>query len=435
MVNKIKKMMLSSLLVINGYAVAEVSHVSINQTLFEVGEAASFRVNIVAGDIDDVRFFIQDGENKERLSVKELNTFMLHVTGDNLISNERAELIVHEYRDGDWEKRQTFILFQKSSKPIIVAKKTAESPSLEGLSDNNTEPVSVEHDSMMIDGMEINSDISPNVANEAGGAVGAVPTTSASGLDAVSPMTNGADNLDMAALEEQTNVIDINKSALQQPALQDESLIELANDAVDIKETNVSELRLTDHSLTETQPVQSVANSPSAEVVALPTETIKHESTTQESIETAPVDDINMADVSTQVTSISSVDDHRDMALEVTTQERNGQDVVMSNQSLTSANSPSEALPESTVDAQNEPVCPIVVAKDETLWKIDLRYHAQWDIGLFGGALALFEANPRAFNKGSIHGLKAGARLTCPSNDILAKYQDESLAERFFLAM
>ncbi|GIU28454.1 hypothetical protein TUM4445_09690 [Shewanella sp. MBTL60-112-B2] len=79
--------------------------------------------------------------------------------------------------------------------------------------------------------------------------------------------------------------------------------------------------------------------------------------------------------------------------------------------------------------------CQVEFNGTESLWRIANRQSKQWGISPFGAMLAIFEANPKAFNKQSIHGLKAMAQLECPSMDTLEKYADAKAAEKQFDAM
>lgn len=79
--------------------------------------------------------------------------------------------------------------------------------------------------------------------------------------------------------------------------------------------------------------------------------------------------------------------------------------------------------------------CQITFDGKETLWRIANRQAKRWGISPYGAMLAIFERNPDAFNQQSIHGLKAKAKLECPSMMTLEKYADAKAAERQFDAM
>ncbi|WP_299805398.1 FimV/HubP family polar landmark protein [uncultured Shewanella sp.] len=79
--------------------------------------------------------------------------------------------------------------------------------------------------------------------------------------------------------------------------------------------------------------------------------------------------------------------------------------------------------------------CQVEFNGKESLWRIANRQSQRWGISPYGSMLAIFEANPKAFNRQSIHGLKAKAKLECPSMTTLEKYADAKAAEKQFDAM
>ncbi len=64
-----------------------------------------------------------------------------------------------------------------------------------------------------------------------------------------------------------------------------------------------------------------------------------------------------------------------------------------------------------------------------TLWRMGVQYSQEWGIGTYGAMLAIFEANPKAFNKGEISGLRADVTLLCPSQSLKEKYNDNQAAK------
>ncbi|WP_299492076.1 hypothetical protein [uncultured Shewanella sp.] len=552
MVNIIRKVITASVLLISHLVLAEVSHVSINQTLFEVGDTADFRVNIVAEDIDDVRFYMHDGESEERLSVEELNTFMLNVTGEVPVLSQEPLLIVHEYLDGEWQKRQQFSL--KLSLPSSIQDNSIQKASdSQGQAVNNGVTLTNNTESTFANSSDIDvssvsskatesgldtanlgssamvnqSAANNNVANVGGQNLSELNINSVSESDVGSSLSTA--NVDLN--EEQviaeltsssatdtsqvSNIANTNNSISVNPSTIDTSVT--ATDT-----SQVSNIANTNHSMsttpsaidtslaaTDTSQMSNIANTnhsmstnPSAidtSVTATDTSQASNIANINHSMSTNPstIDTSVTAADTSQTSNINNIDTNKIASQDINHSNKkdikgsedahvikksnvpepefkahginakvdtthnmniiesdnivkaNRESVVNKNNDIALENSfemtPSKlVVTEGTIKAPTsvsqevakaEATCPILVAKDETLWKIDLRYHKQWGIGLFGGALALFEANPSAFNKGSIHGLKAGVRLSCPSHEILAKYQDESLAERFFLAM
>ncbi|GIU12112.1 FimV/HubP family polar landmark protein [Shewanella sp. MBTL60-007] len=79
--------------------------------------------------------------------------------------------------------------------------------------------------------------------------------------------------------------------------------------------------------------------------------------------------------------------------------------------------------------------CQIEFDGKETLWRVANRQSKRWGISPYGAMLAIFETNPKEFNRQSIHGLKSEAKLECPSMTTLEKYADAKAAEKEFDAM
>ncbi|MCL1139298.1 FimV/HubP family polar landmark protein [Shewanella pneumatophori] len=79
--------------------------------------------------------------------------------------------------------------------------------------------------------------------------------------------------------------------------------------------------------------------------------------------------------------------------------------------------------------------CQLAFNGKESLWRVANRQLSAWKVSPYGAMLAIFEANPSAFNRQSIHGLKADAILRCPTPAILEKYRDSEASEQQFSAM
>ncbi|WP_372871533.1 FimV/HubP family polar landmark protein [Shewanella sp.] len=85
-------------------------------------------------------------------------------------------------------------------------------------------------------------------------------------------------------------------------------------------------------------------------------------------------------------------------------------------------------------DNEPEESCSVDYQQGETLWRIASRYAPRWNTNVYATMLALFDANPKAFNKGKIGGLKQNAKLDCPSPALLARYPDITDAKLVFEA-
>ena len=79
--------------------------------------------------------------------------------------------------------------------------------------------------------------------------------------------------------------------------------------------------------------------------------------------------------------------------------------------------------------------CSLDWLSEQTLWSIALQYSKQWKMTTQGGVVAIYEANPQAFNSKNISSLKAYAQLYCPSNAIKDKYRDSQVAQGMYKAL
>jgi len=83
----------------------------------------------------------------------------------------------------------------------------------------------------------------------------------------------------------------------------------------------------------------------------------------------------------------------------------------------------------STVANLTEDNCVLEYYANQTLWRIGTQHSQEWGIGTYGAIIAIFEANPNAFNKGEISGLRADVTLLCPSQSLKEKYSDNQAAK------
>ncbi|MGS0674990.1 FimV/HubP family polar landmark protein [Shewanella sp. 0m-4] len=94
-------------------AQAEVSHVSINERQFKLGEHPSLKLNIVTShsNLKKVQFSIRQANGEERLLSKPLTSFMVEATGVEDVVDKNAVLIVKEYRVNRWYQVKVLSLF------------------------------------------------------------------------------------------------------------------------------------------------------------------------------------------------------------------------------------------------------------------------------------------------------------------------------------
>ncbi|MCG9695468.1 FimV/HubP family polar landmark protein [Shewanella sp. Isolate11] len=84
---------------------------------------------------------------------------------------------------------------------------------------------------------------------------------------------------------------------------------------------------------------------------------------------------------------------------------------------------------------QVKPQCLLDYQGKRTLWRVASQYAPQWGLNTYGAMLAIFDANPKAFNDSNINGLRADIQLNCPAESVINKYQDAKVAKQTFEAM
>lgn len=101
-------------------AVAQVSHVSINSRMFELGAYPKMRLNVITDNQDMTRleFVVHQSTGEEKLMAQQLNRFLILLTGVEDVTDPKALLLVREYRVDRW--------FEVKSLPVFGADKTPE---------------------------------------------------------------------------------------------------------------------------------------------------------------------------------------------------------------------------------------------------------------------------------------------------------------------
>ena len=95
---------------------------------------------------------------------------------------------------------------------------------------------------------------------------------------------------------------------------------------------------------------------------------------------------------------------------------------------------PGSQVTASTIETR-EPGCMLDFDGTETLWRVASRYAESRHTHVYGVMLAIFEANPKAFNRGNIRHLRRDAKLHCPSSRLLQSYGDKTAAKEKFEQM
>ncbi|WP_394203834.1 FimV/HubP family polar landmark protein [Shewanella waksmanii] len=76
--------------------------------------------------------------------------------------------------------------------------------------------------------------------------------------------------------------------------------------------------------------------------------------------------------------------------------------------------------------------CQLQTEPTQTLWRIGSHYAKQWQMSPYGAILAIYTANPKAFNKGNINSLRADIGLLCPTDEVKQAYSDAKAAKLQF---
>ncbi|MBO1270613.1 hypothetical protein J3L11_03005 [Shewanella sp. 4t3-1-2LB] len=97
-------------------AQADVTHVSINQRLFDLGKLPLIKVNIVAAptDPDRMQFILRQKSGEEKLMVQQINNYMLLLMGLDEVTDANALLLVQLYQTDQWQEINQLPLFAKS---------------------------------------------------------------------------------------------------------------------------------------------------------------------------------------------------------------------------------------------------------------------------------------------------------------------------------
>jgi FimV-like protein len=121
MANIVKSLGLLAL-VCSAQSMAQVSHVSVNSRMFELGGYPKLRVNVIADnqDMSRLEFVVQQAGSEEKLMVEELNRFLVLLTGVEDVKDDNAKLLVREYRLDRWYEVKSINLFGEA-KPTSAA--------------------------------------------------------------------------------------------------------------------------------------------------------------------------------------------------------------------------------------------------------------------------------------------------------------------------
>lgn len=110
-------------------AVAQVSHVSINSRMFELGAYPKMRLNVITDnqDITRLEFVVHQSTGEEKLMAQQLNRFLILLTGVEDVTDPKALLLVREYRVDRWYEVKSLPVFgaDKAPEPQVAEPKLA----------------------------------------------------------------------------------------------------------------------------------------------------------------------------------------------------------------------------------------------------------------------------------------------------------------------
>lgn len=93
---------------------AQVSHVSINKRMFDLGSNPKMRVNVITDnqDMTRLKFVLHQSSGEETLMAEQLNRFLLLLTGVEDVTDPKARLLIREYRVDRWYEVKNLSLFE-----------------------------------------------------------------------------------------------------------------------------------------------------------------------------------------------------------------------------------------------------------------------------------------------------------------------------------
>lgn len=364
------------LLSLQGTAVAQVSHVSINSRMFEVGHYPKLRLNVIADnrDLSRLAFVIVQNSGEEKLMAEQLNRYLILLTGVEDVVDSNARLLVREYRIDHWVDVKSISLFNaptqaatamnRDKKVSPVTSQRTEALPVIGAEDELPQSVVVKRQSYTA-GRSLNPYLNNSSANQA--------TTATSVSADVGAVTS--------ALQTSSAVLVTDSKSDVMPKV-------TGNTAAPAALVATTGFRFADDldNSAEKGEVQHASPETAAQVQTLLEERIALEKTLAQT----------------------------------------------PNPQHEPKESPAAPIV-STASAQSGQ-CLLNYQSGETLWRIGNRYAAQWQTNVYGAMLAIYESNPNAFAKQKIGALRSDANLNCPSASVLAKHQDAVAAKVEFTA-
>lgn len=364
---------------------AQVSHVSVNSRMFELGAYPKMRVNVITDNQDMTRleFAVQQSGGEEKLMAEQLNRFLVLLTGVEDVTDPKARLLVREYRVDRWYEVKNLPLFDNASSAVspVTQAKTAvvKSSKVAAAETSQLAASSAKSDTTPVKSTKIVQEVNLVTAEADVAPVAPVVVAAVTTEVAATPRTSGF------TFPEDKSEIKASSTSSSSVVASDEAKPKAVKSEVTKPETSKSEPSKADMptpepSTTEVVSVQAVAQTPA---------------------------DVPKVDKST--TTIGSPEAK---AAEAT-------------------NAEAKIVSSINANATNSGDC-MLDYHNETLWRIANRYAPEWKVNVYGAMLAIHDANPKAFSKNRINALKKDATLYCPSAEILSRYPDAQAARTSF---
>ncbi|MFG0457351.1 FimV/HubP family polar landmark protein [Shewanella mangrovisoli] len=364
---------------------AQVSHVSVNSRMFELGAYPKMRVNVITDNQDMTRleFAVQQSGGEEKLMAEQLNRFLVLLTGVEDVTDPKARLLVREYRVDRWYEVKNLPLFDNASSAVspVTQAKTAvvKSSKVAAAETSQLAASSAKSDTTPVKSTKIVQEVNLVTAEADVAPVAPVVVAAVTTEVAATPRTSGF------TFPEDKSEIKASSTSSSSVVASDEAKPKAVKSEVTKPETSKSEPSKADMptpepSTIEVESVQAVAQTP--------------------------------ADVPKVDKSTTTIDSPEVKAAEATATEA---------KLVSSINANATNLGECMLDYHNE-----------TLWRIANRYAPEWKVNVYGAMLAIHDANPKAFSKNRINALKKDATLYCPSAEILSRYPDAQAARTSF---
>ncbi|MFB2641152.1 FimV/HubP family polar landmark protein [Shewanella bicestrii] len=367
-------------LVCSACAQAQVSHVSINSRMFDLGAYPKMRVNVITDNQDMTRleFAVQQSGGEEKLMAEQLNRFLVLLTGVEDVTDPKARLLVREYRVDRWYEVKNLPLFDNASSAAssVSQAKTAVVKSSKAATAETRQLAasSAKSDKTPVKSTKVVQEVNLVTAEADVAPVASVVVAAVTTEVAAAPRASG---------------------------------FTFPEDKSDVKASSTSSSSVVASAETKAEVAKSEPSK---------TEAAKAEMSTPEPSTTEVASEPAVAQASADVPRVEQSKTVID-APEVKAGEATATEV----KTVSSTNAQSTNAGECMLDYHNE-----------TLWRIANRYAPEWKVSVYGAMLAIHDANPKAFSKNRINALKKDATLYCPSAEILARYPEAQAAKTSF---